>query len=112
MARLSIGGTEYPVSEAGVRYDDLTKRRETFGGKIATARPAAATARVWVIQTDILTRTEANTLLAALTAPGTVSADGEAVGGSAVTCRAANIRAEEVFDDIVFVSFELWEVAP
>lgn len=110
MARLTIASTEYPVQLSGVRYDDLTKRRQAWSGAMTTAWPTGVGAlRVWSFQTDIITRAESTTLLAALSAQGTVSANGEAVGGSAVTCRAANISAQEIFEDMVLVSFELWE---
>lgn len=112
MARLTLGSTDYPVRSIGMRAEDLEKRRTTFGGAIATARPAASKGRVWSFQTDILTRTEANTLEATLTTPGTLAASGEAVGNATLTCLPVPVSGEEIFTDMVLVSFELWEQAP
>lgn len=113
MARLTIASTEYPVRSSGVRYDDLTKRRLAFSGAVVTSRPTSSgAARAWGFETDILTRTEADTLVTALTGTAAVTAGGEAVGGSSVSCRAVGVSFQEIFEDMVLVSFELWEVSP
>ena len=109
MAWLTVDSTEYAVQLSGVRYEDLTKRRRVFSGKQATARATSAgAARVWSFQTDLLERTSADALSAALRAPGTVSAAGDVIG-STVTCVGVVTNEAEFLEDLVTVSFELWE---
>lgn len=111
MPALAIGGSAVSVLNARMRREALSVPERMQSGNLVGARPSGAADRdVWEVEAGVLTAAGATSLIATLTAPGTVTASGDIIGGS-ITARAEGVRSRRgSLESHVLVTFLLVEV--
>lgn len=114
MPTFSIEGTTVKVRDGSgqLSHDQIDRQRRAFSGKMRSETSGnGRVMRRWRIDTDWLTDTEADALIADLAAPGFVDAAGDLIGGT-VSCKAENIqRRDGPGPDQSHLSFTLLEVS-
>lgn len=113
MADFTVGGTTYPVRRLSKRNVSVVVQERTFGDTLVSSRATAnAVVPVWDVETDWLTASECDTLVAALEAVGTVALSGDLMPSS-TTCHVRDIgwSTEDDTDDRI-VAFVAEKVDP